>query len=129
MARTPYPSDLTDPQWSLIAPLIPPARAGGRPRSVDVREILNGIRYVLRGGCGWRRLPHDLPDWHTCWYYFDRFSADGTWRRIAQRLHPMVRVRAGRDPDPSETMIDAQCVKTTRKGGRRAASVTTRANA
>jgi putative transposase len=133
MARTPYPTDLTDEQWHELTRLIPPAKPGGRPRGVDVREVINGILYVLRTGCAWRALPHDLPCFKTCWYYFDRFSNDGTWRSIAERLHPMARVRAGRDPSPSEAIVDAQSVKTTRKGGRpartaRGASATTRAS-
>lgn len=129
MARTPYESDLTDLEWSLIEPLIPPAQPGGRPRTVDMRRVLDGIRYTLRSGGGWRRLPHDLPDWHTCWFYFDRFCADGTWPRIAQTLYPSVRAAAGRDPDPEQAIVDAQSVKTTRKGGRAARSATMRANA
>ena len=128
MARKPYESDLTDAEWSLIEPLIPPARPGGRPRSVDMRRVIDGIRYTLRCGGGWRRLPHDLPDWHTCWFYFDRFSGDDTWQRLCQYFHPAARALAGRDPDPSTASIDAQSVRTTKKGGRRAASATTRAN-
>ena len=79
MARKPYPSDLTDSQWQLIEPLIPPERWGGRTRSVLMREVLNGILYLLRSGCAWRAIPHDLPNWGTCGHYFDRFSRDGTW--------------------------------------------------
>ncbi len=67
MNRKHYPSDLTDAQWAVLAPLLPPARPGGRPRRVDLREVLNGIRYVLRNGCTWRALPHDLPPWGTVW--------------------------------------------------------------
>ena len=125
MARKPYATDLTDGQWELIAPLIPPAAPGGRPRSADMREVVNGILYVLRAGCAWRHVPHDLPDWHTCWHYFDRFSADGTWRSVSEALLPAARVRAGRDPSPSEAAVDAQGVKTTRKGGRPARWATT----
>ena len=128
MARTPYESDLTDGQWHLIAPLIPPARPGGRPRSVDVREVVNGILYVLAAGCGWRRTPHDLPSGKTCWAYFDRFAGDGTWRAVAAALLPAARVRAGRDPVPAEAALDAQSVKTTRRGASRARSGTTRAS-
>src|SRR5688572_21814706 len=85
-AREPYESDLTDGQWALVAPLIPPARPGGRPRSVDMRAVLDGILYVLAAGCAWRRMPHDLPRAKTCWSYFDRFAADGTWAAVADRL-------------------------------------------
>jgi putative transposase len=129
MARMPYRTDLTDEQWNTLAPLIPPALPGGRPRRVDMREVVNGIRYVLRTGCAWEHMPHDLPCRKTCWYYFDRFSGDGTWRAIAEALHPPARVRGGRDPNPSEATVDAQSVKTTKKGGRWARSGSTRANA
>lgn len=129
MARTPYRTDLTDEQWNELAPLIPPAKPGGRPREVDMREVINGIRYVLRTGCAWEHMPHDLPCCKTCWYYFDRFSGDGTWRTIAEALHPPARVRSGRDPNPSEAIVDAQSVKTTKKGGPWERSVLTRANA
>lgn len=128
MARTPYPTDLSDEQWRELQPLIPPAKPGGRPRAQDMREIVNGIRYVLRSGCAWDLMPHDLPNCKTCWYYFDRFSGDGTWRTIAEQLHPAARVRSGRDARPREATVDAQSVKTTKKGGRRARSVTTRAS-
>jgi putative transposase len=128
MTRKSYESDLTDGQWELVAPLIPAARPGGRPRSVDLREVLNGILYVLAAGCAWRRMPHDLPPGKTCWAYFDRFAADGTWRAVAARLHVPARARAGRDPLPSVAALDAQAVKTTRKGGRPGRSGTTPAS-
>ncbi|MEA2734621.1 MAG: hypothetical protein QOE14_1072 [Humisphaera sp.] len=128
MARMPYATDLSDKQWRELQPLIPPAKPGGRPRGQDMREVIDGILYVLRGGCGWRLMPHDLPNPKTCWYYFDRFSSDGTWRTIAETLHPAARVRSGRDARPSEAMVDAQSVKTTKKGAHAARSVTTRAS-
>ena len=126
MPREAYDTDLTDQQWNELAPLIPPEHPGGRPRDQDMREVLNGIRYVLRTGCAWRHMPHDLPDYHTGWFYFDRFSNDGTWRTIAETLYPAARVRAGRDPVPSQAMVDAQSVKTTKKGALKEASVLTR---
>lgn len=129
MARMTYDSDLTDEQWRELEPLIPPEKPGGRPRAQDMREVIDGIRYVLRSGCAWRLMPHDLPNPKTCWYYFDRFSGDGTWRTIAETLHPAARVRSGRDASPSQATVDAQSVKTTKKGARRERSVTTRANA
>lgn len=116
MARKPYPSDLSDLDWQTVEPGIPPAKPGGRPRSVDMREVINGILYVLRSGCAWELMPHDLPCHKTCWYYFDRFSHDGTWQRIAETLLPMARIRSGRDPNPSEAVVDAQSVKTTKRG-------------
>jgi len=127
-ARQPYATDLSEQQWDLVGPLIPPAKPGGRPRGQDMREVVNGILYVLRTGGAWRHLPHDLPNGKTCWYYFDRFSGDGTWRAIAEHLHPPARVRSGRDAQPSEAVVDAQSVKTTKKGGPRRASGTTRAS-
>jgi putative transposase len=125
----PYATDLTDKQWKELEPLIPPAKPGGRPRASDMREVMDGILYVLRTGCAWRHLPHDLPNPKTCWAYFNRFGGDGTWRNIAEALHPAARVRSGRDPRPSQAVIDAQSVKTTKRGARRERSATTRENA
>lgn len=116
MARKPYDTDLSDEQWNELQPLIPLEHPGGRPRDQDMREIVNGILYVLRTGCAWRHMPHDLPNPKTCWFYFDRFSNDGTWRTLAETLHPAARVRSGRDPNPSQAVVDAQSVKTTKKG-------------
>jgi putative transposase len=127
MQRKEYATDLTDPQWREMEPMIPPARAGGRPRGVDMREIVNGIRYLLRAGCAWRLLPHEFPNWHTCWFYYNRFCAEGVWQRMAETLHSAVRARAGRDPLPSQAIVDAQSVKTTKKGATEARSVMTRA--
>jgi len=98
MARKPYRTDLTDKQWDELKPLIPPAKPGGRPRRVDMREVINGIRYVLQTGCAWEHLPHDLPPYQTCWWYFDRFSGDGTWRTIAEVLHPAAGCAAAATP-------------------------------
>ena len=96
MKRKTYPSDLTDEQWELLSPLLPAAKPGGRPRTVELREILNAILYVLRTGCAWRMLPHDLPPWQTVYKYFRGFSEDGTWERVHDAMRPNVRkVRVG----------------------------------
>ena len=102
-----YPSDLTDPEWALIAPLIPPAKRGGRKREVDVREILNGILYVLGTGCQWRALPKDLPPKSTVHNYFTLWEWDGTLDRIHHHLYVMTRELEGRETSPTAGAIDS----------------------
>lgn len=117
MTTLPYPSDLTDAQWSILAPLIPPAIPGGAPRRVDIRGVVNGIFYVLRTGCQWRAMPHDYPHWFTCYIYHRRWQLDETWQTINDTLRIRLREQDGRDPEPSAAVIDSQSVKTTEKRG------------
>lgn len=115
--RQPYPSDLSDSQWKYIVPLIPLPKTGGRPRTVDVREVINAILYVLDTGCKWRFIPHDFPKWKTVYYYFRAWRIDNTWKQIHDKLRERVRVKSGRKRQPSAGIIDSQSVKTGKKGG------------
>lgn len=112
-----YPSDLTDAEWAVIAPLIPPAKRGGRKRSVDLREVVNGIFFVLSTGCQWRALPKDLPPRSTVNEYFGLWSWDGTIQRIHDTLYVMCREALGRQASPTACIIDSQTVKSAEKGG------------
>ena len=112
-----YPSDLTNEQWKLIEPLLPLAKTGGRPRSTDLRQVINGILYLVRTGCSWRMLPHDFPPWPTVHDYYQNYRHDGTWNRIHEALYEQVRIHVGREPSPSAAIIDSQSVKTASKGG------------
>ena len=112
-----YPSDLTDEEWALIAPLIPPAKPGGNKRTVKVREVVNGLMYVLSTGCQWRAIPKDLPPRSTLFDYFDLWTYDGTLDRIHHALYVECREQGEREASPSAAIIDSQSVKSAEKGG------------
>lgn len=114
-----YPSDLSEAEWRLVEPLIPPAKRGGRKRSVNIREVLNGIFYVLSTGCQWKALPKDLPPKSTAHHYFMLWDWDGTLERIHYALYVAVREQAGREASPSVAIIDSQSGKAAQKGGLR----------
>ena len=114
-----YESDLTDAEWAAIAPLIPPAKRGGNKRTVDVREVLNGLLYVLGTGCQWRAIPKDLPPRSTLHDYLERWTWDSTLERIHEVLYVKSREQIGREASPTAAIIDAQSVRSAEKGGRR----------
>src|SRR4051795_8505498 len=116
---TSYPTDLTDAEWEILAPLIPSALPGGRPRRQNMRAIVNAMLYVLRGGISWRMLPHDLPKWKTVYDYFWKWRRVGLWEEINGRLRERVRLAAGRHAQPTAAILDSQTVKTAHPGGPR----------
>jgi transposase len=112
-----YPSDLTDDEWAHVVPLIPPAKPGGNKRTVDVREVMNGIMYVLSTGCQWRAVPKDLPARSTLFDYLNLWSYDGTLDRIHHALYLECREQGEREASPTAAIIDSQSVKSAEKGG------------
>ena len=117
MERRAYTTDLSDAEWLVLAPLVPRAKPGGRPRSTDMREVMNAIFYVTRGGAAWRLLPHEFPRWQTVYFYYRRFCRAGVWERIHRRLRDRVREQQGRATQPTAVIIDSQSVKTSERGG------------
>ena len=115
--RRPYPSDLSDAEWELLAPLLPPPSWTGRPRKWPARVIADAIFYILRSGCAWRMLPHEFPPWPTVFSHFRRWRRDGTLRRVHAALRARVREREGRSREPSAAVIDSQSVKSAGVGG------------
>ena len=114
-----YPSDLTDDEWKLVAPLIPPAKRGGGKRTVSMREVVNGLMYVLSTGCQWRAIPKDLPACSTVHGYLDLWDYDGTLMRLHHALYVQCREKAGREASPTAAIIDSQSVKSAEKGALR----------
>ena len=116
MKRQPYPTDITDTHWAVLEPEIPAPRPGGRPRTTDMREVVNAIFYLTHEGCTWRALPHDFPPWRTVYNYFDAWKRDGIWDRLIDILRVRLRAAAGRATSPRVACIDSQSVKTAYAG-------------
>jgi putative transposase len=115
--RKTYPTDLSEAEWECIEPHLPTPRAAGRPRRHSLREILDAIFYIVRSGCAWRLLAHELPPWKTIHHYFRIWRMDGTWEQLHTALPNRLGVRLKRDPQPSAAIVDSQSVKTTGVGG------------
>src|ERR1700756_2441023 len=111
-----YDTDLTDAAWAWGAPVLAAARPRGRPRTTDLRSVLNAIFYLLRTGCQWRLLPREFPPWPTVYYYFRRWEEESVWLTLLRSLYPLARLKAGRRATPSVAIMDGQSVKTTEKG-------------
>lgn len=112
-----YPSDLSEAEWELLAPLIPPAKYGGHPRTTDIRQVCNAIYYHLKTGCQWRYLPKNFPPPSTVYYYYRKWVKKGVWQQINQTLREMVRTQSGKSPQSTVIIADSQSVETTEKRG------------
>ena len=119
MQRKHYDSDLSDQEWEVIRPLIPVNQGPGRKMTLELREVLNAIFYVVRTGCQWRALPGDFPNWNSVYYHFRKWVKDGTWRALNVALCKLERQKRGRNPQPTGAVIDTQSVKTTALAGER----------
>lgn len=126
MNRPSYPSDLTDAQWEFIEPHLPPIGESTFCETVPRRELVNGVRYVLRSGVQWRMLPHDLPNWRTVYFHHNLWAKNGVWERVNAALVSEEREQKGRKAQPSAAVCDSQSVKTTQKGGLAATTGTRR---
>lgn len=118
MTRKAYKSDLTDKEWQIIKPLIPPPKPGGHPRTVNMRQVVNAIFYLLRTGCSWEMLPHDFPPYSTVYYYFRRWQKRGVWEQINQVLRDQIRIKQGKSAQATAAIVDSQSVETTEKRGK-----------
>lgn len=116
--RKAYPSDLSDGEWQILKPLLPQPKGFGHPRTVDMREILNGVFYVQRSGCQWEMMPNDLPPYTTVYRYFQKWQRQGIWQRMHDAVREKLRQEDGREPQSTVAIADSQSVKTTEKRGR-----------
>lgn len=117
MVRKSYPSDLTNAEWAILEPLLPPQKTIGSPREVDIREVVNALMYVADNGIKWRAMPHDFPAWQTVYGYFQRWSRSGVWEQVNQAFNRKARLEVGREEDPSLGLMDSQSVEMAQKGG------------